>query len=153
MDQLLELEPYDDQLPWISLSKLEQNNGEGEKPAWIALKGIVWDVSNSEAYKQKGGSYGLFAGKDVTLALTSMEFGDTGKRGWREKYFQDRERLECLDEWCDYYQKKYAKVGYLQEEWNDEMKFTARRGFLEFPSSDENDAKKPQKNQKSKKND
>lgn len=49
----------------FTLSELENYNGSMGKPAYVAVSGIVYDVSNEAAWG--GGShFGLIAGKDLS---------------------------------------------------------------------------------------
>lgn len=49
----------------FTIEELAENNGAGGKPAYVAVNGIVYDVSN-EATWGGGTHFGLYAGKDVT---------------------------------------------------------------------------------------
>ena len=71
VEELQELEPRAPKLPMVSLAKLAENNGQPGAKAWVACKGVVYDVSSNEVYKTDGG-YNCFTGKDATLALAKM---------------------------------------------------------------------------------
>ena len=47
---------------------------QGDK-IYLACKGLIFDVSDCEMYKEKG-NYRCFAGKDASVALAKMNFGD-----------------------------------------------------------------------------
>jgi predicted heme/steroid binding protein len=47
------------------LTELEKYDGSGGNPAYVAVNGIVYDVSN-EATWGGGTHFGLYAGKDLT---------------------------------------------------------------------------------------
>lgn len=49
----------------FTLAELAQYDGSGGKPAYVAVNGIVYDVSN-EATWGGGTHFGLYAGKDLT---------------------------------------------------------------------------------------
>jgi predicted heme/steroid binding protein len=49
----------------FTLEELAQYDGSGGKPAYVAVNGIVYDVSN-EATWGGGTHFGLYAGKDLT---------------------------------------------------------------------------------------
>ncbi len=38
----------------------------------MAINGIIYDVSSSDAYKP-GGGYAVFSGHDITLSLAKMD--------------------------------------------------------------------------------
>ena len=46
-------------------------NGKANEKVYLALKGVVFDVSESEFYKP-GGPYESFAGHDASVALGKM---------------------------------------------------------------------------------
>lgn len=51
-------------------------------PAYVALRGEVFDVSSKPEHYKKGGGYHLFAGQDASysLATGSLSPADLGKR-------------------------------------------------------------------------
>ena len=83
------------------------------------VKGVIYDVTNNEVYRSKGG-YNCFAGKDATEALAKMDFEVVGSRDWRRKL--NYEQLLVLDEWSKWYGTRYKKVGYLKDEYDLEQK-------------------------------
>ncbi|WP_066621046.1 cytochrome b5 domain-containing protein [Clostridium magnum] len=54
----------------FTLEELSQNDGSGGKPAYVAVGGIVYDVSIQAAWGG-GTHFGLTAGKDLTEQFTS----------------------------------------------------------------------------------
>ena len=105
-------------MPLVTLAEVAEHAGGNGKPEWVAFKGIVWDVSSNEVYR-KGGGYSLFSGKDASVALGTMLFEKVDERGWRKL---DQEQLECLEEWFNFYEQRYKRVGYLREEYGDKIK-------------------------------
>ena len=56
------------------MAEVAERCGTKECPtAWVICKGVVYDVTGNEVYKSQG-SYNLFAGNDVTVALARMSF-------------------------------------------------------------------------------
>jgi len=56
----------------MTKEELKQYNGHEEnKPIYIAVKGVIFDVSNSEFYKP-GAPYNALAGNDASVALAKM---------------------------------------------------------------------------------
>ena len=43
---------------------------------YLAIKGVILDVSNSHFYA-KDGPYGIFAGKDCSMALATMKIDES----------------------------------------------------------------------------
>jgi hypothetical protein len=62
----------------LSLSQLARFDGVQERGTYISIKNMILDVSGSEHYGPEG-SYRIFVGKDVSVALAKMSFD--------EKYF------------------------------------------------------------------
>ena len=112
MKELVTLEKRDTKLPLIDLKELALKNGQKDTP-WVCVKGVIYDVSANEVYKEKGG-YNLFSGKDASYSLATMLFDKIDDRDWRKC---TKEQLECLDEWTYYYKDRYKIVGYLKEEY------------------------------------
>jgi membrane-associated progesterone receptor component len=78
-------------------------------PIYIAVHGIVYDVTNGGAYYGKGGSYEVFAGRVCTraLALSTLDEKDLVDHieGVTEKQLAD------LKTWSRFFDKKYKRVG------------------------------------------
>lgn len=98
------------QLGEITAEELKQYDGSDlNKPLLMAIKGQIFDVSQSRMFYGPGGPYALFAGKDASRALAKMSFeekdlnGDLTGLGVFE--------LEALQDWEYKFLSKYAKVG------------------------------------------
>jgi len=85
------------------------DGSDPEKPLLMAIKGQIYDVSQSRMFYGPGGPYALFAGKDASRALAKMSFeekdltGDISGLGPFE--------LEALQDWEYKFMSKYVKVG------------------------------------------
>ncbi|CAF2087200.1 BnaA06g19120D [Brassica napus] len=79
----------------------------------MAIKGQIYDVSQSRVFYGPGGPYALFAGKDASRALAKMSFeendltGDISGLGPFE--------LDALQDWEYKFMSKYVKVGTTQK--------------------------------------
>ncbi|KAL2324517.1 hypothetical protein Fmac_023575 [Flemingia macrophylla] len=63
------------QLGEITPEELKAYDGsDPEKPLLMAVKGQIYDVSQSRVFYGPGGPYALFAGKDASRALAKMSF-------------------------------------------------------------------------------
>lgn len=98
------------QLGEITDEELKQYDGSDKsKPLLMAIKGQIYDVSQSRLFYGPGGPYALFAGKDASRALAKMSFekndlnGDLTGLGAFE--------LEALQDWEYKFVSKYIKVG------------------------------------------
>ncbi|KAL3837702.1 hypothetical protein ACJIZ3_022293 [Penstemon smallii] len=94
----------------ITDDELKQYDGsDPKKPLLMAIKGQIYDISQSKMFYGPGGPYALFAGKDASRALAKMSFeekdlnGDLTGLGVFE--------LEALQDWEYKFMSKYVKVG------------------------------------------
>ncbi|KEF56006.1 uncharacterized protein A1O9_07586 [Exophiala aquamarina CBS 119918] len=103
----VELEPPKDDL--MSLEQLAGHDGTNpDKPAYVAIKGTIFDVSKNSAYAP-GGSYQVFAGKDPSRALaTSSLKPEDCVPDWDDL---DDKHKTVLDEWYTFFSKRYNVVG------------------------------------------
>ncbi|XP_013622618.1 PREDICTED: membrane steroid-binding protein 2-like [Brassica oleracea var. oleracea] len=102
------------QLGEITEEELKQYDGsDSKKPLLMAIKGQIYDVSQSRMFYGPGGPYALFAGKDASRALAKMSFeendltGDISGLGPFE--------LDALQDWEYKFMSKYVKVGPIQK--------------------------------------
>lgn len=58
----------------FTLEELATFNGSEGKPAYVAINGVVYDMSNKAGWAG-GTHYGLFAGKDLTQQYKSCHLG------------------------------------------------------------------------------
>ncbi|KAE8678297.1 Membrane steroid-binding protein 2 [Hibiscus syriacus] len=98
------------QLGEVTEEELKQYDGsDPKKPLLMAIKGQIYDVSQSRMFYGPGGPYALFAGKDAGRALAKMSFeekdltGDISGLGPFE--------LDALQDWEYKFMSKYVKVG------------------------------------------
>ncbi|GAB4826372.1 Membrane steroid-binding protein 2 [Ancistrocladus abbreviatus] len=98
------------QLGEITEEELKLYDGsDAKKPLLMAIKGQIYDVSQSRMFYGPGGPYALFAGKDASRALAKMSFEDqdlTGDISGLGPY-----ELEVLQDWEYKFMSKYVKVG------------------------------------------
>lgn len=110
----------------MSLEELHKFNGKLDSKNYVAVKGIVFDVSSSgncwikliESYKPDA-SYGVFAGQDASIALGKMELSGTGLNEYG-KTSQSAEEIQIMNDWVSYFQQRYpivAKIGDKKTEW------------------------------------
>ncbi|KAK4144189.1 cytochrome b5-like heme/steroid binding domain-containing protein [Dichotomopilus funicola] len=101
----------------ISLEELAKANGEDGEKCYVAIKGIVYDVTGNKAY-QPGGAYHVFAGKDASRALgkTSTKPEDVSA-DWQD--LPDKEK-GVLNDWVTFFSKRYNVVGKVEGATNFE---------------------------------
>lgn len=115
LDQAQEPLPPPVQLGEISEEELKQYDGsDSKKPLLMAIKGQIYDVSQSRMFYGPGGPYALFAGKDASRALAKMSFeekdltGDISGLGPFE--------VDALQDWEYKFMSKYVKVGSIKKD-------------------------------------
>ncbi|KAL9661533.1 hypothetical protein QQ045_026357 [Rhodiola kirilowii] len=103
------------QLGEVTTEELKAYDGSDPKnPLLMAIKGQIYDVSQSRMFYGPGGPYALFAGKDASRALAKMSFeaadltGDISGLGPFE--------LDALQDWEYKFMSKYVKVGTIKKD-------------------------------------
>ncbi|KAL2196453.1 cytochrome b5-like heme/steroid binding domain-containing protein [Corynascus similis CBS 632.67] len=101
----------------ISVEELAKANGENGGKCYVAIKGIVYDVTGNKAY-QPGGAYHVFAGKDASRALgkTSTKAEDVSPE-WQD--LPEKEK-GTLNDWITFFSKRYNVVGKVEGATNFE---------------------------------
>ncbi|CAD5126076.1 DgyrCDS14242 [Dimorphilus gyrociliatus] len=104
----------DRELPVFSHEELSQYNGKDtEKPVYLAVKGVVFDVSEGRRFYGPGGNYHMMAGKDVSRAMATQELMDQDMT--HDVAGLSDDQLQSLDNmFTKLYLTKYKKVGYMQ---------------------------------------
>ncbi|XP_015158873.1 LOW QUALITY PROTEIN: membrane steroid-binding protein 2-like [Solanum tuberosum] len=102
------------QLGEVTEEELKEYDGsDPKKPLLMAIKGQIYDVSQSRMFYGPGGPYALFAGKDASRALAKLSFeekdltGDISGLGAFE--------LDALQDWEYKFMSKYVKVGTVKQ--------------------------------------
>jgi len=94
-------------------TELTQYNGAAGSPGlFLALLGVVYDVSKGAQYYGEGGGYSFFAGRDASRAFVTGNFEEPG-------LVEDVAGLSGsdylgLEEWQGFYEKDYTRVGVLE---------------------------------------
>lgn len=94
--------------------ELRKMDGTGGNPIYVAVRGVVYDVTSRASFYGPGGPYHLFAGREAgrALALGSLDEQDVASPYPRLDDLQPAE-LEALRDWIGSYQAKYEVVGHL----------------------------------------
>ncbi|ETW02780.1 hypothetical protein H310_05271 [Aphanomyces invadans] len=99
-------------LPAFTIEELKQYDGTDEsRPIYMAVGGVVLDVTSGSKFYQKGAEYNQFAGQACTraLALASLDVKDINDDVSDFTPAQEKE----LEATLSFYQGKYPKVGVL----------------------------------------
>nr|AQY61287.1 cytochrome b5 domain containing protein [Lilium formosanum x Lilium longiflorum] len=114
-----DFEPSEPLPPPVQLGEIGEeelavyDGADPKKPLLVAIKGQIYDVTQSRMFYGPGGPYALFAGKDASRALAKMSFeqqdltGDISGLGPFE--------LEALQDWEYKFMSKYVKVGTIKK--------------------------------------
>jgi membrane-associated progesterone receptor component len=106
----MEPPPAPAQLGEITAEELRNYDGtKPDKPLLMAIKGQIYDVSQSRAFYGPEGPYALFAGKDASRALAKMSFEEKDLTGDIEGL--SAYETEALTDWEYKFMSKYVKVG------------------------------------------
>ncbi|KVI04699.1 membrane steroid-binding protein 1-like [Cynara cardunculus var. scolymus] len=98
------------QLGEISEEELKAYDGnDPQKPLLMAIKGQIYDVTQSRMFYGPGGPYALFAGKDASRALAKMSFEEKDLNG--DLTGLGAFELDALQDWEYKFMSKYVKVG------------------------------------------
>lgn len=84
--------------------------GVDDTPIYIALSGIVYDVTPGKSFYGPGAGYHMFAGRDASRALATMKFEDIESHNVDDL---EEESLQVLRDWIAKYESKYKVVGTL----------------------------------------
>ncbi|GLI61975.1 hypothetical protein VaNZ11_004541 [Volvox africanus] len=96
----------------FTASELSTYNGsDGDKPVYIAVKGIVYDVSAARDFYGKGGPYEIFAGRECSRALAIMKVDLAACND--DLADCTAQQLKTLEDWITKFNSKYAVVGKL----------------------------------------
>lgn len=98
-------------LPEMTLDDLSRFDGTGGKcPIYFASDGWIWDVSNSDVFRE---TYGLWKGKEASVALAKMSLDphDVNRTDWDAL---NQKEVESLHSWTKYFFEKYRIVGRLR---------------------------------------
>lgn len=93
----------------LTYEQLRKFDGVASPNVYVALKGIIYDVSSSDFYGV-GGGYHQFAGHDASINLAKMSHDDN----FLNKYGAitlDKEETSVLNDWVIRFETKYHKVG------------------------------------------
>jgi predicted heme/steroid binding protein len=59
----------------FTIDELKKYNGQNGNPAYVAVNGTVYDVTNAKGWQNGTHKNGITAGKDLTDAITSAPHG------------------------------------------------------------------------------
>lgn len=101
-------------LPRLSHAQLLQYDGHRKRRIYVAIKGLVFDVTMKKERYAKGKAYACLAGRDVSRLLglnTLKEPTGPGLRStsWFTGDFNEKQNQTVI-KWLDYFFKRYKVV-------------------------------------------
>lgn len=94
-------------------AELAQYTGRPASPGlYLALLGVVYDVSSGRQYYGEGGGYSFFSGRDASRAFVSGQFDEEGLV--EEVAGLAGSDYLGLEEWQAFYESDYTRVGLLE---------------------------------------
>lgn len=87
---------------------------DSKKPIYMAVKGVVFDVTSGKKFYGKNSVYNALVGKDATRAIAKMNLDEEDLKrehdieGLEDKYLHDLDKI-----FNDVYMAKYSVVGYM----------------------------------------
>uniref|UniRef100_A0A8D0DYM9 Neudesin neurotrophic factor n=1 Tax=Salvator merianae TaxID=96440 RepID=A0A8D0DYM9_SALMN len=104
--------PRDRPVRLFTESELARYNGQEEnQPIYLAVKGVVFDVTSGKEFYGKGAPYNALVGKDSTRGIAKMSLDPDDLT--HDTTGLTEEELESLDEtFNNVYKAKYPIVGY-----------------------------------------
>ncbi|KAK4283168.1 hypothetical protein QN277_000150 [Acacia crassicarpa] len=110
LEEMVQPLPPPVQVGEVSEEELKAYDGsDPKKPLLMAIKGQIYDVSQSRMFYGPGGPYALFAGKDASRALAKMSFEEKDLNG--DISGLSGFELGALQDWEYKFMSKYVKVG------------------------------------------
>ncbi|KAH8554299.1 cytochrome b5-like heme/steroid binding domain-containing protein [Umbelopsis sp. PMI_123] len=96
-------------------SELAVYNGtDSSKPIYVAIKGVIYDVSSKPEMYGAGSGYNCFAGKDASKALGKSSLKP--EECVADYSSLDEKELETLNGWVNFFQQRYNVVGKVVDE-------------------------------------
>ncbi|KAJ8765900.1 hypothetical protein K2173_020416 [Erythroxylum novogranatense] len=87
------------------------DGSDPNKPILVAIKGQIYDVSDSRMLYGPGGPYAMFAGREVSRAFALLSFNPRDFNANLEDLGEAE--FAILQDWVDKFEEKYVKVGKL----------------------------------------
>ncbi|CAL4886468.1 unnamed protein product [Urochloa decumbens] len=113
-ERTLEPLPPPVQLGEVTEEELRAYDGsDPKKPLLMAIKGQIYDVTQSRMFYGPGGPYALFAGRDASRALAKMSFETSDLTG--DISGLSPFEAEALQEWDYKFKSKYVTVGTIKK--------------------------------------
>lgn len=123
------------QLPRLSHAQLAQYNGIIKPQIYVAIRGLVFEVTKNKERYGEGKAYFCLVGRDVSrlLGLNSMKDPQgTGLENttWYTADFDERQN-SLVDKWLDFFFKRYLVVAITDSKFEGDAD-SVRSGWLGY---------------------
>uniref|UniRef100_A0A1A9VXK8 Cytochrome b5 heme-binding domain-containing protein n=1 Tax=Glossina austeni TaxID=7395 RepID=A0A1A9VXK8_GLOAU len=95
----------------FSKEQLNEFNGMGGHPIYLALLGRVYDVTRDEKHYGPGSSYHFFAGRDASVAFITADFKNDAEDEADNVLALKSPGISSLINWEKFYKSKYIYKG------------------------------------------
>lgn len=129
IEQLKEFNGGNFDIDKVNKDNTENPDNKLDIPIYVALKGIVYDVSVSKMMYGKGSGYHIFAGREATRAMAKFSFEEFDLINCYKNDDFGLYEINTLEEWILKFEFKYPKVGHVSIPLTN-LKFT--KNDLEF---------------------
>ncbi|ODV88747.1 hypothetical protein CANCADRAFT_27975 [Tortispora caseinolytica NRRL Y-17796] len=103
----IELDPPEDRQ--FTVEELAKYDGKTYKEMYIAIKGVVFDVTRNQQAYGPGSSYNLFVGKEASIGLAKSSLNPEDLQGSIDDLTP--EELGVLNDWFTFFSKRYNIKG------------------------------------------
>lgn len=111
------------ELPRYTPEELARHNGVVRPELYVAIRGVIYDVSHNQANYGPGKAYHQFAGRDVSRLLALNRFrmkpedvveADAGNTWFTGDLGAKQNAI--VDKWVDFFRKRYRIVGVVRDQ-------------------------------------
>ncbi len=97
----------------FTLDEIHEYNSTNAKKILLSIMGIVYDVTTGKDFFGKGGPYDVYAGRDCTYALATMDLANSAVDKFEYELDEKFSDSQTLADWIAYFDFKYLRVGEL----------------------------------------
>ncbi|GMH42109.1 hypothetical protein BSKO_10028 [Bryopsis sp. KO-2023] len=98
-----------DSLPEFSSGELKRNCGRWGKPIYLAIKGVIYDVSQAPELYGPDGPYHIFAGRECARSLAALDLSEKMLTDKTDDL--DDKCQSTLSDWIAKFNTRYPVVG------------------------------------------
>jgi predicted heme/steroid binding protein len=97
----------------FTLEELNEYDGsDPNKPIYISIRGIVFDVTKGRRHYRKGETYHSLVGREASRVFLTGDLNSVSEENMDLNNLTDKQRID-LEHWVEYFTQEYPQVGYL----------------------------------------